>query len=216
MAVPVLIIGQSGSGKTTSLRNLENAFVINVVGKPLPFKKKDTLITYKCDNYAKIKTAILQAVERDYKTIVIDDAGYLITKQFMDNHSTSGKGSSIFDLYNTIGDEFYKLFVFIAKEVPQDVVVYQTMHVDKNDFGETKPKTIGKMLDEKVCIEGLYTIVLYAMKNNGKYVFRTNSDGLDCSKSPMEMFDEIIDNDLNTVNKRIREYYELDEKGEQK
>lgn len=213
MAIPVLIIGQSGSGKTTSLRNIENTFVVNVVGKPLPFKKHDSVVIYKCDNYAKIKSSMLQAVERGYKTIVIDDSGYLITKQFMDGHSTSGKGNAIFDLYNTLGDDFYKLFVFISKELPDDVVVYQMMHVDKNEFGEIKPKTIGKMLDEKVCVEGLYTIVLHAMKDSNKYIFRTNSDGLDCAKSPMGMFDETIDNDLNIVNNTIREYYNLD-KGE--
>ena len=82
------------------------------------------------------------------------------------------------------------------------------MHEDKNDYGDIKPKTIGKMLDEKVCVEGLFTIALRAAKSNGKYIFYTQQTDLDVSKSPIGMFDDIeIDNDLKVVDKKIREYY---------
>ena len=211
MAIPVLILGKSGSGKSTSIRNLKNALVVNVANKPLPFKGKDeTVAVYSTDDYAKVESALLKASEKGYRTAVIDDAGYLITNAFMRNHSTSGKGNQIFDLYNQIGDDFWGLLYFISSELPKEMIVYVIMHEDKNEFGETKPKTIGKLLDDKVCIEGMFTIVLHAMKANGKYVFATNSDGLDCAKSPLGMFDEeSIDNDLAKIDEKIREYYEL-------
>ena len=211
MATSALILGKSGSGKSTSLRNLTKAFVVNVAGKTLPFKGFDEgSAVYSTDDYSKIKSAMLKAAEKGFKTIVIDDAGYLITNAFMKNHSTSGKGNQVFDLYNNIADDFWGLLYFVQKEIPSDVIVYVIMHEDKNEFGEVKPKTIGRLLDEKVCVEGMFTIVLHAMKRDGKYVFATNSDGLDCAKSPLGMFDETyIDNDLSKVNERIKEYYGL-------
>lgn len=213
MATPVLILGKSGSGKSTSIRNLKNAFIINVAGKPLPFKGSDDdgNVVYRTDDYHKVQEALLKATkEKGYDVCVIDDAGYLITNAFMKNHSTSGKGNQIFDLYNQLGDDFWGLLYFIQRELPEKAIVYVIMHEDKNEFGEVKPKTIGKLLDDKVCIEGLFTIVLHAMKNNGSYVFATNSDGLDCAKSPMGMFGEqYIDNDLAAVTSKIKEYYGL-------
>jgi hypothetical protein len=84
------------------------------------------------------------------------------------------------------------------------------MHEDKNEFGEIKPKTIGKMLDEKVCIEGLFTIVLRAECKDGNYIFHTKTDGLDVTKTPIDMFsEEEIDNDLKAVDATIREYYDM-------
>jgi hypothetical protein len=81
------------------------------------------------------------------------------------------------------------------------------MHEDISDTGKVKPRTIGKMLDDKVCIEGYFSIVLRAEKEKGKYIFRTNTDGLSVTKSPMGMFEEIIDNDLLEIDKTIRNYY---------
>ena len=159
---------------------------------------------------AKVKQAMLRAVEKGFKTMVLDDAGYLITNAFMRNHSTTNKGNQVFELYNNIADDFWGLLYFIQKEIPEGIIVYVIMHEDKNEFGEVKPRTIGRLLDEKVCVEGMFTIVLHAMKRDGKYVFATNSDGLDCAKSPLDMFDSMyIDNDLNKVNERIKEYYNL-------
>lgn len=211
MAIPVLVIGRSGSGKSASMRNLKDAFVINVTNKPLPFRvSSDSLKQYATDDYTKIKGALLKAQENNITTCVIDDAGYLITNAFMRGHG-SGKGNQVFELYNTLADEFWKLLFFIQHELSEKTVVYIMMHEATNELtGEVKPKTIGKMLDEKVCIEGLCTIVLHAVKYDGKYVFKTNTDGLDCAKSPMGMFDsEMIDNDLNEVNNIIKSYYNL-------
>lgn len=209
MATPVLIMGRSGSGKSASLRNVtETTFVINVNRKPLPFKPNPNLKVMNCDEYLKIKAALKAAYEKGVRNAVIDDAGYLMTGKFMAGHRQA-KGNSQFDLYNEIADNFYSLIRFIADDLPEDMIVAVTMHEEKNEMGESKPKTIGKLLDDKVCVEGMFTIVLHAMKLDGKYVFATNTDGLDVTKSPIGMFDEAyVDNDLQSVFEHIRKYYE--------
>ncbi len=212
MGIPVLVIGKSGSGKSTSLRNFETneLALINVISKPLPFKKKfeSTLNT---DNYVEIMKAIFKTQK---KSIVIDDAGYLITNHFMNKHSSCGGGSAVFNLYNDLGDSFWNLIEFVKKKLPENKIIYFNMHEDKQENGDIKPKTIGKLLDDKVCIEGMFTIVLRCMSENGKHFFKTQTDGLDVAKTPLEMFeDKEIDNDLKLVDKTIREYYELDKEG---
>lgn len=208
MAVPVLVMGRSGSGKSASLRNAnEPIFVINVNKKPLPFKANDNLKVMNCDEYLKIKGALKAAYDKGIKIAVIDDAGYLMTGKFMAGHRQA-KGNSQFDLYNEIADNFYSLIKYVSDELPEDMIVTVTMHEEMNDMGYSKPKTIGKLLDDKVCIEGMFTIVLHALKLDGKYVFATNTDGLDVTKSPIGMFEtEYIDNDLQLVVNKIREYY---------
>jgi len=128
---------------------------------------------------------------------------------FMRGHSNTGAGNAVFSLYNQLGDSFWNLVEFV-KGLPQEKVVYFMMHEEKNDFGDIKPKTIGKLLDEKVCLEGMFTILLRAVKENDNHVFLTKSRGYDVSKTPMDMFDTAeIDNDLCFVDKTIREYYGL-------
>lgn len=209
MATLVLILGSSASGKSTSMRNFthDELALINVNKKPLPFKGKFDS-TLETTNYEQIEKAILSTQK---KAIVIDDAGYLITHQFMSGHREN-KGNAVFELYNDLADNFYRLIKFCQTRVADDKVVYFTMHVDKNDFGETKPKTIGKLLDEKVCIEGLFTIVFTAeRRDDGEYIFRTKTNGLDVSKSPIGMFEsEEIPNDLKEIDKTIREFYGLE------
>lgn len=213
MAVPVLIIGKSGSGKSTSLRNcIDKDFnLIRVLDKPLPFKGK--INGWKTDDYQIIMKALVQAKA---KSIVIDDAGYLITNHFMRGHSSSGKGNAVFSFYNDIGDYFWNLIQFIVSKLPEDKIVYLMMHEEMNDFGEVKPKTIGKLLDEKVCIEGMFTIVLRCVEEGGNHLFITQASGGAVSKSPIGMFEDLtIDNDLAKVDETIRNYYEF-EKGEDK
>lgn len=215
MAIPVLITGKSGSGKSASLRNFkeDEVGVVNVLGKPFPFRNKlKTLIT--TDYQEIIKTVYACKA----KSIVIDDAGYLITDQFMKGHSQGGSGNAVFTLYNDIGDCFYNFIQFIIRRMPDDKIVYLLMHEEKNDFGDIKPKTIGKLLDEKVCLEGMFTIVLRAYGDGEKHIFLTASNGLDVCKTPIGMFDNReIENDLKAVDDRIREYYEIKiNKGEQK
>lgn len=143
-------------------------------------------------------------------SIVIDDAGYLITNQFMNGHSNAGKGNGVFSLYNEIGDHFWRLIQFITTKLPANKIVYLMMHEDTNDFGDIKPKTIGKLLDEKVCIEGMFTIVLRCISDNNKHLFITQSENGAVSKSPIGLFDSLeIDNDLKFVDAAVREYYEI-------
>jgi energy-coupling factor transporter ATP-binding protein EcfA2 len=204
MGIPVLIIGKSGSGKSTSLRNFNDGIgIINVLGKPFPFKNKLPSVT--TDNYDKVKSVLEKSTA---KSLVIDDSGYLITNHFMREHSSTGKGNGVFSLYNDIGDSFWGLVEFVIKKLPNDKIVYFMMHEDKNDFGDIRPKTIGKMLDEKVCLEGMFSVALRCVFENNEHKFMTQSNGLDIAKSPMGMFETVeIDNDLKFVDTKIREYW---------
>lgn len=182
--------------------------IISVIGKPLPFKRTVKPIT--TADYAKIK-GILKACKTP--SVAIDDAGYLITDMFMQNHAAAGKGNDVYAMYNNIGDSFYTLIQFIMAETPEDRIVYLMMHEDKNDFGDIKPKTIGKLLDDKVCVEGMFTVVLRCVGNANKRVFMTQSEGFDVAKTPIGMFADIeIPNDLYEVDKAIRSYYNLNAK----
>lgn len=207
MALPVLIMGKSGSGKSASMRNFakDEIDIINVEGKPLPFRNDFT--TFDTDDYQNVIKGLKVSKKN---VVVIDDAGYLITNQFMNNHAAVGGGNAVFALYNDIADKFWRLIEIIKNDIDKDKIVYIIMHENTNDFGEVKPKTIGKLLDEKVCIEGMFTIVLRAEKDGDNYVFKTSTSGLDVTKTPMGMFEtESIDNDLKEVDKTIREYYKM-------
>jgi len=213
MGIGVLIIGKSGSGKSTSLRNFKSdeVGIINVIAKPLPFKNVNGLKTVDTDNYADVKKVIEGSKT---PSIVIDDAGYLITNQFMRKHSNIGGGNAVFSLYNDIADSFWNLTEQI-KKLPNNKIVYILMHEDKNDFGDIKPKTIGKLIDEKVCLEGLFSIVLRAKKVDKNYYFFTQATDGDVAKSPIGMFDELyIENDLKAVDDKIREFYGITNKEE--
>lgn len=177
--------------------------LIQVLKKPLPFKGKFGGSVTR--DYNVINRAV---VSRQWPgSIVIDDAGYLITAQFMDGHNSTGKGNAVFTLYNDMADNFYRMIQNIADNAPDDRIVYIIMHEDTNDFGDIKPKTIGKLLDEKVCIEGLCTIVLRSIHTDDYYFVTQARDGA-VSKSPDDMFDSVeIPNDLLTVDNAIRDYY---------
>lgn len=206
MAIPVLLIGKSGTGKTTSLRNCagQDFNLINVLKKPLPFKGH--IPTAQTDDYATIMKSIYATKA---KSIVIDDAGYLITNQFMRNHG-SGTGNQVFAMYNEIADNFWNLIQYIINTVQKDKIVYVIMHEEVSDNGDIKPKTIGKLLDEKISIEGMFTIVLRSVYQDNKYQFVTQSIDGSVAKSPIGLFKEkYIDNDLLLVDQAIREYYEI-------
>ena len=213
MGIPVLIMGKSGAGKSRSLKGCvgKDFGVIRVLNKPLPFRGK--LSGNVCHDYQKVKAAIKSP--QWPKSIVIDDAGYLITGQFMDGHATTGKGNAVFSLYNQLADDFYRL-VQTVSEAPEDRIVYIMMHEEINEFGDIKHKTIGKLLDEKVCLEGMFTIVLRAVKGE-RYAFVTQSRDGAVSKAPDDMFPEVeIDNDLFYVDNIIREYYGIENPKNQK
>ena len=203
----VFVYGKSGSGKSRSLINFgeDEIFLVNTIGKRLPFRSKFKY-EIKTDDFSKIANGLRKMPT---KTAVIDDSGYLMTNAFMRGHSAPKSGSSTFDLYNDIADSFWSLITVIKNELPDDVIVYMIMHEDTTDYGETKLRTIGKLLSEKVCIEGMSTVVLRCVVRDGKHLFLTQSDGSDISKSPEGMFDKEIENDLKSVDSKIREFWGL-------
>lgn len=199
MAVLVMVYGQSGTGKSTSLRNFKNeeVAVVNVSGKPLPFR--GDIKPYNSDNYQKIIAAI-QGTDR--KSIVIDDATYLMVNAFMRNAKVVG-----YQKYTDMAYDFNALVEFCAN-LPEDKIVYFLGHSDQADDGREHFKTIGKMLDNYVTLEGRFTIVLKTVVQDGKYMFSTQNNGQDTVKSPMGMFEHaLIDNDLKAVDDTIREYW---------
>ena len=204
MGVPVFILGHSGTGKSTSLRNFKSNEIlhINVMSKPLPFKGRFAE-TYNGDNYAEIAKAINKT---KCKSIVIDDAQYLMANEFMRRSSELG-----YQKFTDIANNFWTLINSITNDLPFDVIVYLLMHTDTDDNGNEKAKTIGKLLDEKICIEGMSSIVLKTAVKDGVYSFLTQNNGHDTVKSPLGMFSTYeIENDLKQVDKAIREYWELD------
>lgn len=206
----VIVYGKSGTGKSRSLKNFgeDEILLVNTVNKRLPFTKKFKY-EYKTAEVPKVRAALRKMSDYNIKIAVIDDFGYQQTAKFMAGHNQK-TGSSSFDLYNAIADDAYGLIMFIKNDLPDDVIVYLIMHEETNDYGDTKLKTIGKLLDQKVCVEGLVTICLRAMKEGTKkYFFRTQSDGQDISKSPEDMFPLEIDNDLKAVTDRICEFWGL-------
>lgn len=203
MGKAVLIIGHSGSGKSASMRNFkkEEIGLINVMRKDLPFQS-DINSNFSSTNYPEIKNVLLNA---KMDTIVIDDAGYLMTTEFMDKSAVKG-----YEKFTELAKNFWELINFITVTLPRERIVYLTMHIDEDASTQTvKPKTIGKLLDDKVCIEGMFTIVLRTLKKEKQHFFRTQSDGYDVAKSPIGMFDEFIDNDLKLVDTKIREFYKI-------
>lgn len=206
--IPVLIIGHSGSGKSASLRNLnkEDYSLVNPLAKRLPFKGGQTGLE-SCD-YELIKKFIQETPK---KIIVIDDSNYLLTIEMMKKAKETGYGK-----FTDIALNYWKLIEFI-KNLDGDKRVYLMSHEEIDEFGNIGVKTVGKMLSNQCCVEGLYTVVLRAINENGKFQFRTKTAGNDIVKTPMGMFeDELIDNDLKLVDDTICEYYEINKEEEKK
>lgn len=207
MGIPVLILGSSGSGKSTSLRNFEEneIGIFNVAGKPLPFRKK----LPKFDNAT--YNVIIQGLSKPkLKTYVIDDSQYLMAFESFDHAKETGYGK-----FTNMALNFKNLITYIMVKTPPDVIVYFLHHVETDENGRLKAKTLGKMLDNQLTVEGLFTIVLLCQVEGSEHFFITNSDGTNPAKSPMEMFEQRIDNDLKMVDKTIREYYEINKKTEE-
>ena len=205
MGMPILIYGKSGAGKSRSLKYFaeDEILFINIEGKELPFRNS---FKYRCRTDS-IDTIIDQIKKMPCKIAVIDDAGYLMTHHFMDNHRNK-KGNASFDMYDDIADRMYFLVQRIKNEVPEGVRVYIMLHEDTNDAGDTKIRTIGKLIDNKVCLEGMVTICLRCMSDEGKHFFRTVTDGYDITKAPEDMFEEAeIENNLKFVDDTICEFY---------
>lgn len=210
MSVATMILGETGTGKTTSLRNLNPAetLLIQAVKKPLPFRSKGWGALSKDNPSGNVLRSddwqyIINAISKTRrKVIVIDDFQYVLANEFMRRSEEVG-----FQKFSDIGRHAWEIFTHAAN-LPDDVRVYFLSHTTTDDSGHTKCKTIGKMLDEKITVEGLFTVVLRTVVESGSYHFATKNNGYDTVKSPLGMFEQDrIENDLLSVDAAICDYY---------
>lgn len=202
MGLPVLILGFSGSGKSSSMRSFkpDELALVNVNGKFLPFRGRFDE-TLNSDDFEKIKAFLSSAKA---KAIVVDDSQYLMLNEFMRRSKEKG-----YDKFTEIAEHFWALIRYI-EQLPQDTVVYFLHHIESGEDGRLKAKTVGKLLDEKVNIEGMFSIVLRTSVSENGYQFLTQTDGNDCCKSPAGMFaGYAVPNDLRLVDESIRTFYGL-------
>ena len=218
MSIACMILGQSGTGKTASLRNLDPAhtLLIQAVKKPLPFRSKgwawfdkeanphgNIFVTDKATTIIKLMRGTKRSV------IVLDDFQYILANEFMRRVLDKESGNAAFAKYNEIAHNAWSILM-AASQLADDKRVYILGHTQEDDAGRIKAKTIGKLLDEKITIEGLLTIVLRTAVINGQYLFSTRNSGADTVKTPMGLFeDEHIENDLAAADAAIYSYYDL-------
>ena len=210
MGIPVLVMGASGSGKSRSLKNFKQGelSVINVAGKPLPFRSELASINVRrtakergINRYALIKAVLAKA---QAKSIAIDDTQYLLAFDSFDNANVKG-----YDKWTMFAVDFEQLITFVIDELPEDKIVYFLHHTEQTDTGTIKAKTIGKMLDNQLTVEGLFSIVLLCAATKDEHKFITQSGGTSTAKSPEDMLPEEMPNDLKAVDTAIREYWGL-------
>lgn len=216
MSTATLILGESGTGKSTSMRNLEptRTLLIQAIRKPLPFKSaawkvfnKETARTGNIvvtDNAAEIIAAMTKSKR---PVIVLDDFQYVLANEFMRRSNEKG-----FEKFTEIGRSAWDI-LRAAADLSDEKRVYILSHTTSDETGHTKIKTIGKMLDEKITVEGMFTMVLRTHVTDGRYFFSTKNNGRDTVKSPMGMFDEqFIDNDLAAVDAALCGYYGIEDR----
>ncbi len=208
MGIPCLILGESGSGKSCSLRNFDpqEVGIFNVASKPLPFRKKMRVLNDA--NYVDIMAVLTKNQSRCY---IIDDAQYLMAFSLFDRANEVG-----YKKFTDAAVDFYNLVQTVIKSTSDDTIVYFLQHIERDDSGRIKAKTAGKMLDNQLTLEGLFSIVLLCEAKGEEHYFITQSDGTSTAKSPMGMFESLkIDNDLKMVDDVIRKYYEFEKENEQ-
>jgi hypothetical protein len=203
VGIPVLILGDSGSGKSSSLRNFkpEELGIFNVAGKPLPFR--NALPTLQNARYDSIIKMLSKPSKKVY---VVDDAQYLMVFEAFAKAKETGYGK-----FTDMALNYYGLIQFVIQNTPPDVIVYFLQHTERDENGRLHAKTLGKMLDTQLTVEGLFSIVLHCQTDGVRHFFATQSDGNSTAKSPMGMFEREIDNDLKMVDTTIREYWGLNE-----
>lgn len=203
MGVPVLVMGESGSGKTYSLKNFNPAEVgiFSVEKGRLPFKGDFKVVKHA--TYADIGLIFKGPKLKKY---VIDDSQYLLVNELFDRAKEAG-----YQKYTDMAVSFRNLIHAINHQLPDDVIVYFLHHTETDPTtGKTKAKTVGKMIDQYLTLEGCFDIVLQAVIDGGEHFFLTQSDGYTTAKSPEGMFPAIkIPNDLSAVDGQIREYWGL-------
>lgn len=211
MSIATMILGESGTGKSTSLRNLDPAktLLIQSIRKPLPFRAQGWKVhnghqgssgnIFITDNAAKIEGLMRRA---PHEVVVIDDFQYILANEFMRRSDEKG-----FDKFTEIGRHAWDILK-AATELADDRRVYILCHTASDELGKVKMKTIGKLLDEKITPEGMVTIVLRTVVRDNAYFFSTQNNGSDTCKSPLGMFKELlIENDLAAVDEAITSYY---------
>lgn len=215
MGTATLILGDSGTGKSTSLRNLnpEEVILVKAVGKPLPFKSRDWTLwdaaqkkgtVVNTDKWEFIVGVIKKAREYGKRIVIIDDFQYVMSNEFMRRSDEKS-----FDKFTEIGRHAWEV-IKAAQDAPDDLRVYFLAHTEETAMGRVKMKTIGKMLDEKITVEGMFTIVLRTLTRDDQFFFTTKNNGADTVKSPMGMFDaNEINNDLAFVDATICDYWGL-------
>ena len=205
MGFPGLSIGESGSGKTYSVKNFdpESVGIFAVEKSRLPFPNSQR---FKVAKRATYKTIAEVLKEPGLKRYVIDDSQYLLVNEMFDKVNEAG-----YKKFTDMALHFRNLIHTINHQLPDDVFVYFLHHPDTDaTTGRIKAKTIGKMLDEKLTVEGCFDVVLFAQIEAGEHYFITQSDGTTSAKSPEGCFDLKIPNDLDFVDRRLREYYGLE------
>lgn len=206
MANKILIMGESGTGKSTSMRNFgsDEIAIVNPVGKPLPFRGKFQTLDGVTES-RKINQFMDKMVDEGKKVIVVDDFQYILSVPYMNRIKEAG-----WDKWNDFGDNYFTILDHV-NSLPDNVNVYFLTHTETLENGITTIKLIGKMLREKITIEGLFTIVLQTQVSEGNYYFLTQNSGKNTVKSPMGMFDSYsIENDLKYVDDKVRNYYYMD------
>ena len=208
MGIPILLLGESGSGKTYSLRNFDpdKVGIFSVRKGTLPFPEGKNFKVAKKADYGVIYKVLAKPT---FKTYVIDDSQYLMVNEYFRKANDSG-----YQKYTAIGKNFSDLLEYIAYQVPDDVIVYFLHHTQTTSDGKVKAKTVGQMLDNYLTLEGCVDVCLLCQTDGNDHYFMTQSDGSNTAKSPQGMFDLKIPNDLAAVDARIREYWGLDEKEE--
>jgi hypothetical protein len=222
----IAIVGKSGTGKTTSMGNIpeleieglnpKETVIINVAGKDLPFKAWRKLYSGKIKeggNYIETSDAAVIADvigyindnRKDIKNIVLDDGQYTMAFEFMARAKESGYGK-----FADIGVNMGKI-IKAARSTRADLKVFFMWHPDEDKETGFKMKTVGKMVDDYLALEGLFTVILYTnvskVNNVMSYQFVTNNDGKYPAKSPIGMFKDLyIQNDLGKVAKAIDKY----------
>lgn len=202
MGVPVLIMGESGTGKSYSLRDMpaDKTAVINVLNKPFPFKSQ--LRSYHSRDFDKVISAVRRAETR---AMVIDDFGYLITNLYMRYSYGPEKMHDQYDLYKLLGNKVWTLITTVQKELPDEEIVYFVMHTDSDALGHTVPATVGRMLNEKINLVGMFSTLFLSVYEGGEYRFVTNNRPP--AKSAPGMFEDSIPNNLFEADKAMREYW---------
>ena len=217
IAEKILILAKSGSGKSTSIRNLdpETTMVIQPKKKRLPFPHKDwkkwdkdsaTGSIFQINTFSGIKAVLTKMEEVGKKTIIIDDFVYVLADRVMADVETKG-----FEKWTQLAVEFNDLMNHIDN-MHEDIRVYIMTHTDEDDTGRIKMKTAGKLIDNLLTPEGMFTIVLGMTKTDSGSFFITNGSSMTPYKSPMDMWkDKQIPNDLKEVDDRIVEFYGIED-----